>query len=365
MKRTIALFLAVLLAPMLHAQKDPTSRAWNAPVPPFRIAGNLYYVGAADIASYLITTPKGHILLDGGFEETAPIVLANLKTLGFRIADVRLLIGSHPHLDHAGGLAALKKASGAKFLASAADAPYYASGGRNDPQFGDRLLFPPVAVDRIIADGERVTLGGVSLIARITPGHTPGCTTWTLTVSDGAKKRNVVILGSPTAPEGYTLVGNARYPNIVADYRRQFALLRSLHPDIFLGSHGQFFDLQAKRTSGKANAFVDPEGYRTFIAAKEREFEEKVAAQSIAAQGLVLRQVRDARSRRYARASAIASVERAGRDRASRTASAIRSSRCAMKTQCARSAGRRAQASIANTRAIDLVLQRGRIVSPD
>lgn len=286
MNPLIVLLLALAFAFPLQAQKDPLSRQWNEPVPPFRIAGNLYYVGAKDIASYLITTPKGHILVDGGFEETAPIILRNLDSLGFRIADVRILIGSHAHYDHAGGLAALKKASGARFFASAGDAPYYESGGRNDPQFGDRLTFPPVAVDRILADGDRVELGGVVLTARLTPGHTPGCISWTFSVNDSGKRREVVILGSPTAPEGFRLVDNPRYPNIIADYRRQFALLRSLHPDIFLASHGMFFDLEEKRTQGKT--FVDPEGYRAYVALSEKRFEDKVRAQSIAAHGLVL-----------------------------------------------------------------------------
>jgi imidazolonepropionase-like amidohydrolase/glyoxylase-like metal-dependent hydrolase (beta-lactamase superfamily II) len=275
--RLLTTLLLSFFATFAYAQKDPVSRAWNAPVPPFRIAPNLYYVGAADITSYLITTPKGHIVLDGGFEETVPLIRGNIKRLGFKVEDVRILIGSHAHYDHAGGLAELKRETGAQFISSALEAPLYAGGGLDDPQFGNRFPFTPIIADRKIVDGERVTLGGVSLTAHITAGHTPGCTTWTM--------GDAILLCSPSVPESYKLVDNPKYPNVIEDYRRQFAKLRSLKPKIFLGSHGVFFDLEAKRKTGN---FLDPEGYRKFVAAMETRFEAKVAAQSVAAHGLVL-----------------------------------------------------------------------------
>ncbi len=259
------------------AQPDSFSRSMNQPVEPFRIAGNIYYVGASDVTSFLITTPRGHILLDGGFEETAPMILANIKSLGFRIEDVRFLLNSHAHFDHAGGLVALKKASGAAFVASRGDAPLLARGGHDDPQFRDKFHFPPIVPDRVIDDGDTVTLGGMTFVAHITPGHTPGCTTWTTTITDGAKTYEVVFVGSPTAP-GYVLTTNSRYPNAVADYRRTFAVLRSLHPDIFLGSHGGFFNLAEKT---KTRAFVDPKGYAAFVDEAERAFEKRLAAETI------------------------------------------------------------------------------------
>lgn len=273
MKKVTILIMA-LFATIAHAQKDPTSRSWNQPVPPFRITGDLYYVGASDITSYLITTPEGHIVLDGGFEETAPIIKSSIERLGFKLKDVRILIGSHAHVDHAGGLAELKRDSGAQFVSSALEAPLYAAGGKGDPQFGDRLLFPPVAADRKIADGDQVTLGDVTLTARITAGHTRGCTSWIW--------NDVVFLCSPSVPSGYKLVDNPKYPGIVEDYRRQFKLLHSLRPSIFLASHGNFFDLENKRKQhgGEVNAFVDPEGYRTFVTTFEERFEKKVAEQS-------------------------------------------------------------------------------------
>jgi metallo-beta-lactamase class B len=265
--RRVTLLLALLLATVAHAQSDPTSRSWNQPVEPFRIAGNLYYVGASDITSYLITTPKGHILLDGGFVETVPIIVANIRKLGFQVEDVKILLSSHAHLDHAGGLAELKRLTGATFYASRRDIPLLSRGGLDDPQFGNRFPFPPVYADRILDDRSRVSLGGTTLVARVTPGHTPGCTTWTMRVRDRGKTYDVVFVGSPTAP-GYKLVGNPRYPDAVADYRHTFAILRSLPCDIFLGSHANFFNMKEKREQGRS--FVDPEGYREFVEGWEK-----------------------------------------------------------------------------------------------
>lgn len=269
--------LAFLFATAAFAQKDPVSRSSNQPVEPFRIAGNLYYVGANEVTSYLITTPAGHIVIDGGFEETAPMIIANIARLGFRISDVKYLLSSHAHFDHAGGLLALKRASGATFVSSRGDAPAHARGGLDDPQFRDRFPYPPIVADRIIDDGDTLTLGGTTLVARITPGHTRGCTTWTTTVREGDKPHSVVFVCSPTAPD-YNLTTNRRYPNAVDGYRRQFAILHSLHPDIFLASHGSFFHLAEKM---KTHQFVDPQGYEEFVDAAERSFDKHVAAETI------------------------------------------------------------------------------------
>ena len=266
--------LLILLATTAFAQEDPVSRSWNQPVEPFRIAGNLYYIGASDIASYLITTPKGHIVIDGGFVETVPIIVANIKTLGFKVEDVRILLSTHAHYDHAGGLAELKRITGATLYASKEDIPQLARGGLDDPQFGNRFPFPPVWADRILRDGQRVSLGGTTLTARITAGHTRGCTSWLLR----AGGLEVVILGSPSVPSDYKLVNNPAYPDVITDYRRQFALLKSLKPDIFLASHGNFFDLKAKMAAlgSKQNPFIDREGYYKFVTAAEVRFEDRV-----------------------------------------------------------------------------------------
>jgi metallo-beta-lactamase class B len=268
MKRLI---LALLFTTPLFAQSDPVSRSWNQPVEPFRIAGNLYYVGATDITSYLITTPKGHIVLDGGFVETAPMILANIRKLGFEPKDVRILLHSHAHYDHVGGLAELKRATGAKFYASRRDLPQLARGGTDDPQFGDRFLFPPIVADRIVDDGMRVSLGGVTLVAHMTPGHTPGCTTWTTRIG----RRDVVFVGSPTVPSDYRLKNNPRYPNAIEDYRAQFRTLKTLGCDIFLASHGNFFGLEEMIAGRKSFAGCD--AYHKFVEASERRFEDRVA----------------------------------------------------------------------------------------
>jgi len=264
------LTFVLLLSSGLFAQNDPVSRSWNQPVEPFRIAGNLYYVGASDITSYLITTPKGHIVLDGGFVETAPMILANIRKLGFEPKDVRILLNSHAHLDHAGGLAELKRVTGAALYASRGDIPLLARGGLDDPQFGNKYPFPPVWADRIVEDGARVALGGTTLTARITAGHTPGCTTWTTRIG----KRDVVLVCSPTAPSEYRLTSNPRYPNAVEDYRRQFRTLKSLGCDIFLGSHGAFFGLAEIIAGKKSVAGCD--AYHAFVEGIERRFEERV-----------------------------------------------------------------------------------------
>lgn len=267
MKRLIC---ALLLATPLLAQPDPVSRSWNQPVEPFRITGNIYYVGASEITSFLITTPKGHIVLDGGFVETAPMILANIRKLGFDPKDVRILINSHAHYDHVGGLAELKRVTGATFYASRRDVAQLARGGTDDPQFGDRFLFPPVMADRLVDDGTRVSLGGVTLVAHLTPGHTPGCITWTTR----AGNRDVVFVGSSSVPSEYRLVGNPLYPNAVEDYRTSFRKLKSLPVDVFLASHGNFFGLA--EMIAKKKPFAGEKEYREFVEASEERFEARV-----------------------------------------------------------------------------------------
>lgn len=262
MRRLLVLALCALPA---FAQKDSVSRSWNQPVEPFRIIGNVYYVGASDITSFLITTPKGHIVIDGGFEETAPMIERNIETLGFKVMDVRILLSSHAHYDHAGGLAELKRVTGAKLMAGAGDVAQLARGGLDDSQFGNRFPFPPVEVDRALRDGDRITLGGVTVVARATPGHTRGCTTYTMRV----RGRDVVFIGSPSVPSEYKLT-----ESLIADYRAQFALLESLPCDVFLAAHGNFFHLAEKI---KTRAFVDPEGYKKFVAAMKAAFEKRAA----------------------------------------------------------------------------------------
>lgn len=266
---------AILLCATAFAQNSSSQRAaWNRPVQPFRVIGNIYYVGAANVSSFFIQTPQGAILLDGGLPETAPLIEKNIAALGFSIKDVKYLLNSHAHYDHCGGLAELKKASGAKMIASAADARVLntAKGGLG--------TFRAVKVDRMVADGQTVQLGGTTLTAHITPGHTKGCTTWTMPVVQWGKTYQVVFYCSTSVVD--KLVNNAGYPNIVSDYELSFAKLRNMPCDVFLGSHAQFFNLEEKRKkllAGDALAFVDPAEMRQFVQQSEKEFREELASQ--------------------------------------------------------------------------------------
>ena len=279
----IATFLFVLNPYPAFAQADDASRAMNQPVKPYRVIANIYYVGASDVSSFLITTPDGHILLDSGFIETVPQIKRNLAQLGFRLEDIKILLNSHAHYDHAGGFAELKRLTGAKLMTSEGDIPLLAAGGKGDPNFGDRFSFEPVKPDRVLRDGDKVELGGVTMVARMTPGHTKGCTSWTMKIKDGERQYDVVFVGSTSAP-GYKLVNNAGYPGIVADYEKTFRLLKSLPCDVFLAAHGQFYNMLEKAKlaeQGKTpNPFIDPEGYRRYLDASEKSFRKLLASQS-------------------------------------------------------------------------------------
>lgn len=279
------LFICVFLLGVTcaHAQiNDEEGRKWNQPVKPFKIIGNIYYVGAHEVSSYLITTSQGHILLDSGFHETVPQIKANVVQLGFRMEDVKVIITSHAHADHVGGIALLKQLTRAKLMVSEADAEALARGGKNDPNFGDRFSFEPVTVDRKLQDNEMVQLGDVTMTARLTPGHTKGCTTWTMTVNEGSKSYDVVFIGSTTVP-GYKLIDNAGYPNIVSDYEASFRLLKLMSCDVFLAPHGSFFDLHEKRKrldAGAAqNPFVNKNEFKRWVENSERSFRAELKRQ--------------------------------------------------------------------------------------
>ena len=280
-KFRLAIAFVLLTLNSVFAQADEASRGRNKPVPPFQIAGNLYYVGAIEIGSYLITTSQGHFLLDGGFVETAPQIERNIEQLGFKLRDVKILLNSHAHFDHAGGFAELKKFTGAKFLATDGDAGLLRHGGHGDFRFGDTLAFPPIVPDRIIHDGEPIQIGEQVMTAHLTPGHTKGNTTWTTKIRDGNKTYDVVFVGSQSALD-YKFVGEESYPGIRSDFEKSFATLNRLPCDIFLGSHGTFFHLMEKHERllhGNANAFVDPDGYKSYLRESETEFRDKVAKQ--------------------------------------------------------------------------------------
>lgn len=284
-------FLAALIGFMMpllaSAQTDPQSRSENQPVAPFHIVGDIYYVGASDVTSFLIVTSAGDILLDGGFVETAPQIEANIRKLGFKLPDVKILLNSHAHFDHCGGLAELKRLTGARFVAMQGDAALLARGGRGDFAFGDRLRFPPIKPDRVVRDGDTVALGGVTLTAHLTAGHTRGCTSWTMTTEDHGKPLHVVFIGSMSVLPNYRLAGKESYPGMTGDYERSFRVLRSLPCDVFLGSHGQFFNLAEKRQaladSPRENPFIDPSGYRAYVEHSEQAFRAALNRQQAAA----------------------------------------------------------------------------------
>ena len=274
-------FLTLGVAALL-AQRDSGERAaWNQPVKPFRIIGNIYYVGAAGVTSFLVTTPRGHILLDGGLPETAPLIEKNIAALGFRVQDVKFLLNSHAHYDHCGGLAALKRISGAKMVASRADAEVLESGGRVSFECWKNSGFPAIKVDRVVVDAETLRLGDVSLTPVLTPGHTKGCTTWTMPVTESGKTYHVVFYCSTSVP-GYRLIDNPKYPQIVSDYEHSFAKLRQLPCDVFLAPHAGFFHLDEKRArmgNRGANPFVDPAEFRAFVDSSAQDFEGELKKQ--------------------------------------------------------------------------------------
>ena len=282
--RSLLLFVVIVFS-VSHsrAQANETDRSWNQPVEPFSIAGNIYYVGANEITSYLITTPKGHILLDGGFKETVPQITANIVKLGFKIEDVKYLLNSQAHYDHAAGLFDLKKLTRAKLLASVEDAKLLARGGKDDPNFENRFPFEPVVADKTFSDGWKLTLGGTTMTANITPGHTKGCTTWSTTVNESGRELNVIFVCSTTAP-GYNLGNNAKYPEIAKDFERTFARMKAFKVDIFLSAHASQFKLdeklQALRRGAQPNPFIDPQGYLAYLEATEKAFRERLASQS-------------------------------------------------------------------------------------
>jgi metallo-beta-lactamase class B len=260
---------------------------WTEPFPAFRIAGNLYYVGSKGLANYLIATPQGHILINSDLEANVPLIRTSVESLGFKFSDIKILLISHAHWDHDAGSALLKELTGAKYMVMDADVGVVESGGKSDFQYGNdpEMLYKPTKVDHILHDGDEVKLGGTVLTAHLTPGHTKGCTTWTMKVNEGSKTFNAVIVGSPNVNPGYKLIANPQYPQIAEDYEKMFKVLKSLPCDLFLGAHGSYFDMEAKYgrfKGGVATAFVDPAGYKNFVAEKEQAFRNELAKQRAA-----------------------------------------------------------------------------------
>jgi metallo-beta-lactamase class B len=288
-RKPVWLILASLAPALLPAQ---TAKVWtpeelfrrnigtpqqmNTQFPPYKVIGNIYYVGTESLASFLIVTPAGDILVNSTFERTVPVIESSVAKLGFKFSDIKILLGSHAHADHMEGDAMVKKLTGAQVMAMAEDVPALRAmtpGGKPHP------------IDRILHDGDTVSLGGTTLTAHLTPGHTRGCTSWSLKVTDGGKTYDVVIIGSMGVNPNYQLVNNKEVPDIAQEYERGFRVLRALHCDVPLASHPAMYNMAEKYAKiGKGpNPFIDPEGYKRELDIEEGAFKLRLAQQEKAA----------------------------------------------------------------------------------
>jgi metallo-beta-lactamase class B len=280
-----ALFGLFAATPALLPVPAMAASDYTVPFPAHHVAGNIYFVGTKGQANYLIVTPEGNILVNSGLETTLPMTKDSIAKLGFKYSDTKILLISHAHFDHDAAGAQVVKDTGAKYEVMDADVPVVESGGKTDFQYGNKgeeNHYPPVKVGRVLHDGDTVSLGGTVLTAHLTPGHTKGCTTWTLKVKDGGKLLDVVIIGSPNVNAGYVLVGNTLYPQIAQDFEKTFRVLKALPVDVFLGAHGAYYGMDAKYAKmkiGGPNVFVDPAGYKAYVAERESAFRKELARQ--------------------------------------------------------------------------------------
>jgi metallo-beta-lactamase class B len=285
---TILLMLLCAGVGAQAAQPAPTTGThYLAPFAAHHVIGNLYFVGSKGLGIYLVATPQGNILINAGLEDSVPMIQQSVEKLGFRFGDIKILLISHAHFDHDAGAARIKRLTGAQYMVMDADVPVVESGGQKDFFYSNTagMLYPAAKVDRVLHDGDTVSLGDTVLTAHLTPGHTKGCTTWTMKVREGIASYDVVIVGSPNVNEGYKLVNNAAYPQIASDYERTFAVLRSLHCDVFLGAHGSYYEMESKyaRMTGGANPFIDPKGYQDYVTEREQAFRTELNRQQAAA----------------------------------------------------------------------------------
>lgn len=263
------------------AQAETLRESWNVPTTPFRVIGNIYYVGTSGLSSWLIATPAGHVLLDGALEESAPQIERNIQTLGFRVQDIQYLLNSHAHFDHSAGLAKLKEDSGATMVASEGDVSALEGGFYLGWESVRDLDSVPVQVDRSIADGATVVVGDVTLTAHLTPGHTRGCTSWSMPVKDAGRTLQVLFVCS-TSVAANRLVSPPQYPGIVADYEATFKKLQALKIDVFLAPHAEIFDMPGKRarlSDGGANPFIDATALPAYVASSEADFRKQLELQ--------------------------------------------------------------------------------------
>ncbi len=285
-RRRFVCLCVLLLSCLPLIAADP--KDWTTQTEPFRIGGNLYYVGSRDLAAFLIATPDGNILINSNLESSPALIRASVEKLGFKWADTRILLNSQAHSDHFAGAAAVHKQTGAKVMVMEGDALVAENGDLHD--FSDIRPYPPVHVDRVLHDRDTVELGGTKLVAHKTAGHTRGCTTWTMQVTEKGRTLNVVIVGGVSALDDYRLISTpgrpASYTGIQQDFEQTFKTLKDLPCDIFLGGHGQYFNMLAKLArmpqEGEA-VWIDPAGYQAFVKKSKETFEEKLAEQRKAA----------------------------------------------------------------------------------
>lgn len=259
----------------------PDNADWHKPFPPFRIVGNIYWVGTYDLSSYLITTPEGNILINTGMPDSVPMILAGVEKLGFKFSDIKILAATHAHADHAAGLAEIKRLTGAKVFMEEADVPVLETGGKADFRFGDdaQTRFEPVQVDRKLKDGDKIALGGTELTVHHHPGHTKGATSFSLNVQDGGRNYRVLIANLGSINPGVRVSGMPKYPNIAQDYARTFHDQKEMQIDIFLASHASQFDLHKKYQPGdpyNPERFVDPQGFKAAVAHLEKIYRDQL-----------------------------------------------------------------------------------------
>lgn len=282
MKAALTAAAMSALAPLAAAQN-----AWNTPTEPFHIIDNIWYVGTEGLAAYLFVTPAGNILIDGVTEQAAPQVEANIAKLGFKVADIKILLNSHAHYDHSGGLAQLKKDTGAKLYAMEGDVSALEGGFYLGSESTRAMSAPPVKVDKVLHGGDVVELGGTRLTANLTPGHTRGCTSWGFTAKDGGKSYEALVFCSATVAAN-RITPPLQYSEIIGDYRKTFAKARTMRVDVPLAPHPEFFGLLGKRDKAKtdpkaANPFIDPAAFAPYIARLEADFEKTLADRTAAA----------------------------------------------------------------------------------
>jgi len=276
--RILALVLLALLA-FTPAQAQRSD--WARPFEAHRVIGNLYYVGTYDLAVYLVASDEGHFLINTGMEDSTAQIRSGVESLGFQLEDVKVLLTMQAHWDHTAALAEIKRLTGAEMWATADDTPVLEDGGFSDPHFGGKQTFKPVEVERILRDGETISLGDAKLKVVETPGHTRGCTTWSTQLNDGDSSYNVVFVGSPNVLPEMKLLNNESYPDIVTDFRLGFDRMAALPCDIMLGAHGSYFVLEEKievlKSNPTTNPFIEPDRYAKFVERKRQIFEERLA----------------------------------------------------------------------------------------